>query len=181
MAELGYLTPDGQQVTDEGKVLQRIYAEKDLLVAECLRQDVWRNLDAPSLVAVISSLIHNARREGEGGSTKIPNDDVAEALRQMDSLWSDLHDRQTGRRLAPLGQPDPGIAWMTHRWASGARLELVLRDSDLSAGDFVRRCKQLIDLLDQIHDASSDPKIRRTTRAGIDAVMRGVVAADRLD
>ncbi len=181
LCELGYLTPDGEQVTDEGRVLQRIYAEKDLLVAECLRQDVWRNLDAPSLVAVVSSLIHTARREGEGGSAKVPNNDVADALEQMTRLWADLHDRQTARRLAPLGEPDAGIAWMTHRWASGARLEAVLRDSDLSAGDFVRRCKQLIDLLDQIHDASSDPQIRRTTRAGIDAVMRGVVAADRLD
>lgn len=70
---------------------------------------------------------------------------------------------------------------MMHRWASGARLDAVLRDAEMSAGDFVRRCKQLVDLLDQIHDASGDPAIRKTTKAGINAVMRGVVAADRLD
>ena len=181
LAELGYLTPDGEQVTDEGRMLQRIYAEKDLLVAECLRQGVWRKLDPPSLVAVVSSLIHQARREGEGGSVKIPNDHVSEALEHMARLWGELHDRQLGKRLAPTGEPDAGIAWMMHRWASGGRLELVLRDSELSAGDFVRRCKQLVDLLDQIHDASPNPQMRRTTRAGIDAVLRGVVAADRLD
>lgn len=77
--------------------------------------------------------------------------------------------------------PDAGMAWVVHRWASGGRLEVVLRDSELSAGDFVRRCKQAIDLLDQIADASGDEVIRRTARKAVDQVMRGVVAADRLD
>ncbi len=36
------------------------------------------------------------------------------------------------------------------RWARGGRLDDVLRDADLQAGDFVRWTKQMIDLLDQI-------------------------------
>jgi ATP-dependent RNA helicase HelY len=51
----------------------------------------------------------------------------------------------------------------------------------MAAGDFVRRCKQVVDLLGQIADAAGEPVLRRTARTAIDAVMRGVVAADRLD
>ncbi|MDQ2851848.1 MAG: DEAD/DEAH box helicase [Actinomycetota bacterium] len=181
LTELGYLSEDGQHVTADGQVLKRIYAEKDLLVAQCLREGVWSRLDAASLVAVVSALVHQARREGEGGGAKMPNTQVSEALEDMHRLWGELHDQQAGKRLQPTGEPDAGIAAMMHRWASGARLDAVLRDAEMSAGDFVRRCKQLVDLLDQIHDASGDPAIRKTTKAGINAVMRGVVAADRLD
>ena len=51
----------------------------------------------------------------------------------------------------------------------------------MAAGDFVRRCKQLVDLLDQIADAAPTPKLRATARRAVEAVRRGVVAADRLD
>ena len=73
------------------------------------------------------------------------------------------------------------MAWMMHRWASGQRLEVVLRDSEVGAGDFVRRCKQVVDLLGQIGDAAPDRTLSVTARRAIDAVMRGVVAADRID
>ena len=70
---------------------------------------------------------------------------------------------------------------MVHRWASGERLDAVLRGQDIAAGDFVRRCKQLVDLLDQVGKAATDEVLRRTARQAVDAVLRGVVAADRLD
>ena len=57
----------------------------------------------------------------------------------------------------------------------------MLRGSDIAAGDFVRRCKQIVDLLDQVGKASSDGEMRRTARTAVAAVLRGVVAADRLD
>jgi ATP-dependent RNA helicase HelY len=63
----------------------------------------------------------------------------------------------------------------------GDRLDEVLRGQEMTAGDFVRRCKQLVDLLDQVAKASTDTVVRRTARKAIDGVLRGVVAADRLD
>ena len=70
---------------------------------------------------------------------------------------------------------------LVHRWASGRSLSVVLRDSDLAAGDFVRRCKQTVDLLDQIADVAPEAAVSRAARKAVDAVMRAVVAADRLD
>ncbi|WP_018156103.1 DEAD/DEAH box helicase [Demetria terragena] len=180
LSVLGYLDAKGQQVTEEGRVLQRIYTEKDLLVAECLRRQVWRGLDPASFASVISALVHEPRREPTDVMPRLPNDEVRDALKELDSIWGELQYLQREHRVAPMGAPEPGIAWTIHRWASGQRLEVCLRDSDLTAGDFVRRCKQLIDLLDQIADASPDQEVRRTARYAVDSVLRGVVAADRL-
>ncbi len=67
-----------------------------------------------------------------------------------------------------------------HRWARGQALERVLADGDLSAGDFVRWCRQVIDLLGQIQNAAADApdgqSLRSTAQQAIEAVRRGVVA-----
>jgi len=95
--------------------------------------------------------------------------------------WSQLEDSERAHMLPTTGCPDAGMAWMMHRWAGGQRLEVVLRDSEIAAGDFVRRCKQVVDLLGQISDAAPEATLSLTARRAMDAVMRGVVAADRID
>ncbi len=181
LADLGYLSDDGSVITDRGSVLRRLYAEKDLLAGEAMLRGTWRRLDPPALAAVVSTLIH----EPLGGDTdvqpRMPTDDVALAVGEMERVWGEIEEREEAASLPATGKPDGGIAWMVHRWASGQRLDVVLRGGEMAAGDFVRRCKQVVDLLDQIADATDDDRLRRTARQAVDAVLRGVVAADRLD
>jgi ATP-dependent RNA helicase HelY len=181
LAELGYLSADGTEVTDSGQTLRRLYTERDLLTAECLRHGVWRRLDAAGLAAAVSMLVHEPRRDEGEISPRMPNDDVSDAYTQMVRLWSELEDREQAHGLPVSTEPDGGMAWMLHRWASGQRLDIVLKDSEMAAGDFVRRCKQIVDLLGQIGDAAPQPALAATARKAVDAVLRGVVAADRLD
>ncbi|MDN5791135.1 MAG: RNA helicase, partial [Micrococcales bacterium] len=154
--------------------------EKDLLAAECLREGLWRRLDPPALAAVVSTLIHEPRREEAGLTPRWPTDEVREAFDRMLRIWSDLEDAEGGLGLSRTGSPDAGLAWAVHRWASGQPLEAVLHGPDLAAGDFVRRCKQVVDLLGQLTDAG-DPAMAQVARRASDLVMHGVVAADRLD
>jgi ATP-dependent RNA helicase HelY len=181
LVELGYLTEGGAAVTSQGDTLKRLYTEKDLLAAECLRHGLWKRLDSPSLAAIVSALLYEPRGSDGEVSPRMPNDDVTEAYEAMVRRWSQLEDRERAHALPTTGAPDAGMAWMLHRWASGQRLEVVLRDSEIAAGDFVRHCKQVIDLLGQIGDAAADPTLAVTARHAMDAVRRGVVAADRLD
>jgi ATP-dependent RNA helicase HelY len=181
LVDLGYLTEGGAAVTPQGDYLKRLYTEKDLLAAECLRLGYWKRLDSPSLAAIVSSLLHEPRRDEADASPRMPNDDVREAHEAMVRRWSLLEDSERSHMLPTTTCPDAGMAWMMHRWASGQRLEVVLRDSEIGAGDFVRRCKQVVDLLGQIGDAAPDRTLAVTARRAIDAVMRGVVAADRID
>ena len=181
LVDLGYLTEGGAAVTAQGDCLKRLYTEKDLLAAECLRLDLWKRLDPPSLAAIVSTLLHEPRRDEGDVSPRMPNDDVREAYEAMVRRWSLLEDSERLHMLPQTSCPDAGMAWMMHRWASGQRLEVVLRDSEISAGDFVRHCKQVVDLLGQIGDAAPDRTLAVTARRAIDGVMRGVVAADRID
>ncbi|MFW5469585.1 DEAD/DEAH box helicase [Knoellia sp. CPCC 206435] len=180
LTDLGYLDAEGA-VTDRGERLRRLYTERDLLAAECLRSDVWKRLDAPGLAACVSTLVHTPRHEQADPSPRMPTEEVAVAITEMQRLWSQLDDLEEQHGLQRTEAPDGGMAWMVHRWASGSGLDAVLRGQEMAAGDFVRRCKQIVDLLGQIGDAAPDSELRRTARKAIDGVRRGVVAADRLD
>jgi ATP-dependent RNA helicase HelY len=92
-------------------------------------------------------------------------------------IWSRLDALEKDFDLSFQREPDVGFAWAAYRWAGGHRLESVLIEADLSAGDFVRWTKQLIDLLGQIADASpDDDPLRQTALRAVDALRRGVVA-----
>ncbi|MFP3435689.1 hypothetical protein SB781_38665, partial [Paraburkholderia sp. SIMBA_061] len=57
---LDYLRSDGDEMTltEAGRTMRRIYGERDLLVAESLRQGLWSGLDAPSLAAMACCLVY---------------------------------------------------------------------------------------------------------------------------
>ncbi|HET7800489.1 MAG TPA: DEAD/DEAH box helicase, partial [Humibacillus xanthopallidus] len=117
LVEMGYLGAGGTTITAEGDRLRQLYTEKDLLAAECLREGLWNRLDAPSLAAVVSTLIHEPRREEGGLTPRWPNDDVREAYDRMVTVWSDLEDAEGALALPRTGMPDGGLAWAVHRWA----------------------------------------------------------------
>jgi ATP-dependent RNA helicase HelY len=90
-------------------------------------------------------------------------------------VWAELHEREAAHRLDTLRPPDPGFAWAVHRWASGAPLGKVLEGADLTAGDFVRWCRQVLDLLDQIGGLPG-PGPCEVARQARPLLARGVIA-----
>jgi ATP-dependent RNA helicase HelY len=188
LTERGYLVPaasgDARElaVSDDGLRLRRIYTESDLLVAECLRAGAWSGLDAAGLAACVSAVVYESRRDDGGVQPRLPAGAVRGALSETVRMWSELTDAEAEHRLEPTREVDLGLAWAVHRWASGRDLDVVLGDGqagDLAAGDFVRWCKQIIDLLGQIHAAagdSGDEALRKVAGDAVSAVRRGVVA-----
>ncbi len=178
LVSLGYLEEvDGRFVlASQGKLLRRIYGERDLLVAESLRRGLWNDLDAPSLAAMATALVYEPRRdEGQGTERTLPPGAFREAYDATGDLWARLDDLEQDNRL-PGSQPlAPGLSLAMYRWAKGGRLASVLSDSDLAAGDFVRWCKQTIDLLDQL-SVVADAPVGATARQALDLIRRGIVA-----
>ncbi len=78
---LGYL--DGDQVTDDGKRLQRLYSELDLLVSECLRGGVWDGLDPAELAAVVSGLTYESRNADDAPAPRFPTEQVRDVADTM--------------------------------------------------------------------------------------------------
>ncbi|VXB90981.1 RNA helicase [Aeromicrobium sp. 9AM] len=171
---LGYL--DGDQVTDDGKRLQRLYSELDLLVSECLRGGVWDGLEAAELAAVVSGLTFESRNADDAPAPRFPNEPVREVADTMTNLCTDLQRLEREHRVRFLHQPDFGFAHAVWQWSMGASLDDVLGQMDLAAGDFVRAMKQLIDVVAQIADAAGPGPLRDTARESLDLLRRGVVA-----
>jgi ATP-dependent RNA helicase HelY len=175
-------------VTDDGRMLARIYSESDLLVAECLRSGAWGGLKPAELAAVVSAVLYESRGgDGPGASAagEVPTQPLRQALQQTSRLSTALRADEQTHRIGPSREPDDGFVTVIYRWARTGDLAAALAAADLagtgsplSAGDFVRWCRQVLDLLDQVRNAAPDPELRATAKRAINDVRRGVVAVD---
>ena len=174
--ELGYLRPTGtgDDVTPAGRQLGRVYAEADLLVAECLRAGVWDGLDGPALAGAVSTLTVRSPRP-EDPPVQQPAAALTPVIARTQELWGRLQERESEHGLASGGPPDVGFAWAAQRWAAGARLEGVLSGAEITAGDFVRNVRQLVDLLSQLALVAEGP-LARAARSAVETLRRGVVS-----
>jgi ATP-dependent RNA helicase HelY len=179
LLQLDYLTKDKNGkigVGPHGRILRRIYGERDLLVAESLRRGAWDNLDAAGMAAMAAALIYEPRRdEGQLSDRYLPRGPFRAALEATTDLWSRLDDLEREHRLPGSNPVATGLSLPMYRWAQGASLDSVLQDADMAAGDFVRITKQAIDLLDQL-SVVADAPVGSTARQALDAIRRGIVA-----
>jgi len=190
LTERGYIAAGegGPRVTDDGRLLARIYSESDLLVAECLRRGAWTGLSPAELAAVLSAMVFESR--GGDGPTAVravdmPTPAVRRALAQTRRLSGELRSDENRHRLSPSREPDEGFVPAVYRWATTGNLASALAASDaagngseLPAGDFVRWCRQVLDLLDQVRNAAPQAALRKAAKRAIDDIRRGVVAVD---
>ncbi|MEV0849111.1 DEAD/DEAH box helicase [Streptomyces sp. NPDC049954] len=182
LTELDYLR--GNEVTEHGRRLARLYGELDLLSAECLRERVWEGLSPAELAACVSALVYESRSGDDAVTPKVPSGKATAALQEMVRIWGRLDAVEEDFGISQtegVGQrePDLGFAWAAYRWASGTGLDEVLREAEMPAGDFVRWTKQVIDVLGQIAAAApsgGDSTVPKNARKAVDAVLRGVVA-----
>jgi ATP-dependent RNA helicase HelY len=178
LLERGYLAMDAGELTvaAPGRTLRRIYGERDLLVAECLRTKTWEGLDAVGLAAMAAALVYEPRRdEGQLSDRHLPKGGFRAALEKTTALWSELDDLERDHKLPGSEPVSAGISLAMSRWAQGVPLDRVLQDAELAAGDFVRMTKQTIDLLDQI-SIVADAKVGAMARTALDSIRRGIVA-----
>jgi ATP-dependent RNA helicase HelY len=89
--------------------------------------------------------------------------------------WERLSAAETDVHLPPTRAPEAGFAEIAYRWATGDSLDDLFEEDGVGVGDFVRNCRQLIDLLRQLRDVA--PGLVPSADKAIAAIDRGVVAA----
>lgn len=176
LSDLGYM--HGDELSDAGRMLRRIYNELDLVAAECIRRDVFAGLEAPQLAAVLSSLLYESRPSRDLRHPRMPDAASEAAQQQLRTVWREVGALERNHRRDRGREPDIGFAEAAWRWANGQELAKVLRVSGLPAGDFVRWVRQVVDLAGQIATAAGPGDLRRTCREAMDLMRRGVVDAD---
>jgi ATP-dependent RNA helicase HelY len=177
LESLGYLTGDGgDRVSEWGRMLARIYTELDLVAAECLRAGVFSGLTEPQLAAVLAALVYEARRSDEGvRRPRMPDARSNEAMTAVRQIWREVALVERDARLPRGPEPDIGFSEVAYGWAAGRSLSTVLSDTELTAGDFVRWVRQVIDFAGQIADAAGPGELREVARRLVRTMRRGVV------
>jgi ATP-dependent RNA helicase HelY len=177
LQELGYVR--GFSLTEKGERLRRIYAEGDILVVEALARGLFEALPASELAALVSVMVYESR-ERVPRRAELPTRTLRERSRDLSRIWSQVRQTEDAHQVELVRELDPGFVATLFDWAEGKPLQDVLGASALSPGDFVRNCKQVLDLLRQIEEVAG-PEVAATARAAHDAVNRGVVSYTGLE
>lgn len=186
LSEMDYVVFEGfgdervPVITEEGERLAQIHNESDLLVAQCLKRGIWNDLD-PAELAGVASLCSFENRKATGGEPQAATEAMGVAMEATWRIYTELISDEKRHSLPITREPEPGFALAIHQWAAGAPLGYCLAaaaesGAELTPGDFVRWCRQVVDLLQQVAKTGYEPDIRSNARRAIDAIQRGVVA-----
>jgi ATP-dependent RNA helicase HelY len=167
----GYV--DGWALTPRGNRLRFIYNELDLLLTEVLERGMFEGLEVPEAAALASAFTFEPRNEPSEG--RWPTRRLERAGEDLTAIWMALVDDERAAGLAESRPPDAGFAETAYRWAAGEGLQSIFGDETGRVGDFVRNCRQVIDLLRQIRDTV--PEVSAIAAEAAQRVDRGVVAA----
>ena len=180
LAGLDYLakSPQGEwQVTRRGDLLKGVYSENDLLIAQTIVGGVLDPLDPASLAAVCSSFVYESRRGDSDEAPSVPGGPTQKALDEIYEIWGQVEGIEHDHKVHESRKLDAGLAWALYRWAKGATLMKILTSNDVTAGDFVRWVRQVIDLLGQIVAVTpQDSDLHANAVAAIDLCQRGIIS-----
>ena len=172
LEDLGYLREF--RLLPKGELLARIYGEGDVLVAEAIADGVLKGLSPAEAAAIVSPVVYESReRMRQRG--EMPTGEAVSRYRRLVSLYRRIRRAEDAHGVELCRELEPGFATAVFHWAEGKPLADVLGETGLAAGDFVRNCKQLADLLRQIEEVAPEEEAR-LAREAREAVNRGVVA-----
>lgn len=175
MEDWGYVTD--WSLTDRGRTLSRLFHESDMLIAESVVSNMFEDLDAPSLAALASVFVYEHRSSDPAPKPQFPHPVLKARWRDIKQISNAMATAEERRGIPLHRPPDPGFIVTTHSWACGSDLFDILDNDELTAGDFVRTMKQLIDLLRQLGQVGLTAKGRQIALEAGESLFRGVVAA----
>jgi len=171
---------DTWSLTDKGLLLSRIFHESDLLIAECISEELLTGLSPVDLAGLVSCFIYEDRNRDEVASAHYPSNELKQRFLGIQKISRRLVKAETSSGLQNHRSPDPGFIAATHDWAKGNSLLDILESDEVTAGDFVRTMKQLIDVLRQLAMIFTNEADRDSATKASELLFRGVVASSSL-
>jgi ATP-dependent RNA helicase HelY len=172
LRDLGYV--QDWSLTQKGRTLTRIYGEGDLLVGEALATGLFDGLEPAEVAALVSTVVYEAR-ERTPLPGQLPTAESTHRYERLQRLWRRVRATEDDHQVQLCRELEPGFSTPIHHWCDGVPLEELLDETEMAPGDFVRNCKQLLDLLRQIREVA-EPETAALLRRAQDGVLRGVVA-----
>jgi ATP-dependent RNA helicase HelY len=175
LEQWGYV--DDWTLTQKGIRLGRIFHESDLLIAECLSDGVFAGLDQFEIASLASVFVYEDRKREVHERIHFPNSKLEQCWDKIERISRKLSTQEVQYGLLAHRPPDPGFMCTAFDWAHGTSLFDILDEDDVTAGDFVRTMKQLIDLLRQFSTLDDETISSALSGAASTSLFTGVVAA----
>lgn len=176
LTELGYIeATEDLSVLPAGELLSGMHTELDLLTAEVVRRGTFDSANPAAAAAIAAALTYEARGDDET-AVVLPTEEIRQSMMEVHRAWAAITEVEAAHGLQPTRSLDYGMVPPIFRWATGAPLIQVLAGQTFLPGDFVRWCRQSIDLLR--HIANSDhasTSTRRSAHAAVRAIDRDIV------
>lgn len=175
LEDLGIL--HDEDITSAGETLRGIYGEKDLVVALAVEAGIWDGLEPAELAATVSSCVFEPRKD-HAPDMDIPGGaqgPVGEALHKTAQILGRINRAENSARAQNTAPLELGLVSAMYWWVQGDSLAAAVHSADLEAGDWVRWCRQVIDLLGQIRSVGS-AQLAHTASLTIRLIRRSVVA-----
>ena len=176
LERLGFLV--GDEVTDAGQRLRRIFGERDLVVAMSMNEGTWNELDEAELASMVSALVYDSRCDDDAQQLAPSGVGIRlqEAWHESLAILQRVHRVEKACGCEPTPNLDAGLMAATLAWAHGSTLATAIDATPIQAGDFVRWMRQVMDCLGQIASAASSSELTRKAEAAKDRIGRGIVA-----
>ena len=142
----------------------RIYGEGDLLVGEALASGLFDDLRPSEVVALLSAVIYEGRERMPLSGRDAHRRDARSGTSASSASGGRSGARRTSIRCSSAASSRQASPRPIYHWAEGEALDDILAETEMAPGDFIRNCKQLVDLLRQIEDVA-DAR-RRQHRSG---------------
>ncbi|MEX2420940.1 MAG: hypothetical protein WD670_03895, partial [Actinomycetota bacterium] len=172
LEDLGYVRDF--KIEPKGETLTRIYGEGDVLVAEAIHAGLFEGLTPAETAAFVSTMVYEPR-ERFPRPGQMPTEESAARFREGLELLRTIRDAESAHQVELCRDLEHGFAEPIHHWSDGRPLDDILEEADMTPGDFVRNCKQLLDLLRQVEEVARPETAALFARARA-SVLRGVVA-----
>ena len=174
-------------LTNRGQLLRRLYNELDIVFAEALCEGIFNNLTPLELLSCLSALVYESRGPSGGEPRRYPGGEdgtVFTTVLHMKELFMRISALCANAHLPVLRPLEFGAVDIMYDWANGADLAEIIRNTDITGGDFVRQAKRLIDLLTQLANAGEylqnidgvDDHLASSAHEAAKLINRGVVA-----
>lgn len=171
------------ELTQRGDLLRHVYSENDLLLAQCIDEGIFNNLDAQECAALMTAFVYESRY----GSTREPSHYpggakgvLATTVNRIKVIDKELQFMCESFDLDTNADIDFGLVEVMFDWVSEKPLTDVLRNApDLTAGDFVRSCNRTCDVLTQLAHIGTilgNDNLSRVANEAYDVINHGIVA-----
>jgi ATP-dependent RNA helicase HelY len=162
---------EGDRLTQNGVWASKLRLDQPLLIAECLRKDIFPHDDEKLLAAVIAPFVYDGEQELLVLRKELPRRLTRAYDRMRDAL------APLAEKLATGGFPvAPLFLWpaaVIHAWATGGDWDRIIRNAGIADGDLAMLITRTADNLRQIASLKeTHPDMAQLAARAREAILR---------